>query len=134
MSLEITFQLRAPTLFYLSKVQKSSAMPPKKSAPKKKEGNPESGGDLTSEMQAKMFMLTCQSLQLQLAERSEEASRALAAKRELQSRVEQISKDFDEEEKQTFEITQDMTRQYKGMQEELLGRVRCQPMDSICRL
>jgi len=24
----------------------------------------------------------------------------------------------------TFEITQDMTRQYKSMQEELLGRVR----------
>jgi hypothetical protein len=106
-------------------------MPPKKSVPKKKEGNPESGGELTSEMQAKMFMLTCQSLQLQLAERSEEASRALAAKRELQSRVEQISKDFDEEEKQTFEITQDMTRQYKGMQEELLGRVSGQLMDSI---
>lgn len=98
-------------------------MPPKKSVPKKKEGNPENGGELTSEMQAKMFMLTCQSLQLQLAERSEEASRAIAAKRELQSRVEQISKDFDEEEKQTFEITQDMTRQYKGMQEELLTRV-----------
>ena len=99
-------------------------MPPKKSAPKKKEGNPENGGEQTPEMQAKMFMLTCQSLQLQLAERSEEASRALAGKRELQSRVEQISKDFDEEEKQTFEITQDMTRQYKGMQEELLSRVR----------
>jgi hypothetical protein len=68
-------------------------MPPKKNAPKKlKEGNPENGGELTPEMQAKMFMLTCQSLQLQLAERSEEASRALAAKRELQRRVEQISK------------------------------------------
>jgi hypothetical protein len=117
--------------FYVSEAYQNPAMPPKKSAPaKKKEGNPESGGELTSEMQAKMFMLTCQSLQLQLAERSEEASRALAAKRELQSRVEQISKDFDEEEKQTFEITQDMTRQYKGMQEELLGRVCRHFMDS----
>ena len=99
-------------------------MPPKKSAPKKKDGNPENGGELTQDMQAKMFMLTCQSLQLQLAERSEESSRALVAKRDLQSRVEQITRDFEEEEKQTFEITQDMTRQYKGMQEELLGRVR----------
>ena len=58
-----------------------------------------------------------------VAERSEEASRALAAKRELQARVEQINKDFEEEKSMTFEITQDMTRQYKGMQEELLARI-----------
>jgi hypothetical protein len=85
-----------------------------------------------------MYMLTCQSLQVQLgtkvrigviklivcaAERTEDASRALAAKRELQSRVEQISRDFESEQEQTFEMRQDMTRQYKGMQEELLSRV-----------
>jgi hypothetical protein len=57
------------------------------------------------------------------AERSEESSKAMAAKREYKSRVDQIQKDFEEEQKQTFEITQDMTRQYKGMQEELLTRV-----------
>ena len=57
------------------------------------------------------------------AERSEEASKALAAKREYKGRIEQIQRDFEEEQKQTFEITQDMTRQYKGMQEELLTRV-----------
>jgi hypothetical protein len=57
------------------------------------------------------------------AERTEEASRALAAKRELQARVEQISQDFEDEQRLTFEIRQDMTRQYKGMQEELLMRV-----------
>jgi hypothetical protein len=60
-----------------------------------------------------------------IAERSEEASKAMASKREYQERIEQISKDFDEEKRTTFEITQDMTRQYKGMQEELLSRVRC---------
>ena len=47
----------------------------------------------------------------------------MAAKRELQARVEQISRDYDEEQKLTFDVTQDMTRQYKGMQEELLTRV-----------
>lgn len=42
-------------------------MGPKKAAGgKKKESNPENGGDLTPEERAKMFMLTCQSLQLQL--------------------------------------------------------------------
>ena len=97
--------------------------PKAKPAGKKKEGDPQNGGELTDAMKAQMFALTCQSLQLQLAERSEEASRAMATKRELQSRVEQIARDFDEEQKQTFEVTQDMTRQYKGMQEELLTRI-----------
>mmetsp|Transcript_7049 Transcript_7049/g.7708 ORF Transcript_7049/g.7708 Transcript_7049/m.7708 type:complete len:194 (+) Transcript_7049:59-640(+) len=99
-------------------------MGPKKAAPaKKKDNNPENGGELTPEEKAKLFMLTCQSLQVQLAERSEEAAKALASKREYQERVEQISKDFDEEKRTAFEITQDMTRQYKGMQEELLTRI-----------
>lgn len=72
----------------------------------------------------KYLFLCWWSLDLFAAERSEEASKALAAKREYKSRIEQISKDFEEEQRQTFEITQDMTRQYKGMQEELLTRVR----------
>ena len=118
--------------------------PKKAAAAKKKDGNPENGGELTAEEKAKLFMLTCQSLQVQLgmniivpinndtcfniwllciAERSEEASKAMAAKREYKGRIEQIQKDFEEEQRQTFEITQDMTRQYKGMQEELLTRV-----------
>lgn len=57
------------------------------------------------------------------AERTEESSKALQTKRELQTRVEQISKDFEEEKKLTLDITKDMTRQYKGLQEELMGRV-----------
>lgn len=60
---------------------------------------------------------------LPIAERTEEASKAMAARRELQRRMEDVSRDFDEEQKLTFEIRQDMTRQYKGMQEELLSRV-----------
>lgn len=44
-----------------------STMGPKaKPAGKKKEGNPENGGELTAEEKAKLFMLTCQSLQVQL--------------------------------------------------------------------
>lgn len=66
----------------------------------------------------------CYILCRSLAERSEEASKAVAAKRELRARVDQISKDYEEEKQLTFDITQDMTRQYKGMQEELLNRVR----------
>lgn len=98
-------------------------MGPKKAAAKKKDGNLENGGELSAEDKAKMYMLACQSLQIQLAERTEESSKSLASKRELQSRVEQISRDYDEEKKLTFDVTQDMTRQYKGMQEELLARI-----------
>ena len=101
-------------------------MGPKKAAAAKKKGGDgggEAGGELTPEEKAKMFMLTCQALQVQLGERSEEASKALAAKREYQGRITQIEKDFQEEQRMTFEITQDMTRQYKGMQEDLLTRI-----------
>ena len=100
-------------------------MGPKKAPAKKggKDGNPEEGGEMDWETKATFFKLTCQSLQVQLAERSEESSRYLAVKRELQQRVEQLSRDFEDEQSRTFEITQDMTRQYKGMQEELLSRI-----------
>jgi hypothetical protein len=46
-------------------------MGPKKAvAVKKKDNNPENGGELTPEEKAKLFMLTCQSLQLQLCKKS----------------------------------------------------------------
>ena len=41
-----------------------------KAAGKKKEGNPENGVELTAEDKAKLFMLTCQSLQVQLGNKS----------------------------------------------------------------
>lgn len=45
-------------------------MGPKKAPAKKgKDANPENGGELTPEEKAKMFMLTCQSLQIQLGEK-----------------------------------------------------------------
>mmetsp|Transcript_27093 Transcript_27093/g.45756 ORF Transcript_27093/g.45756 Transcript_27093/m.45756 type:complete len:191 (+) Transcript_27093:36-608(+) len=97
-------------------------MGPKKSAGKKGAA-PENGGEMDADAKAKMYMLTCQSLQVQLAERTEDASKAMAEKRELKVRVAQIQKDFEEEQEQTFEMRQDMTRQYKGMQEELLSRI-----------
>jgi hypothetical protein len=44
-------------------------MGPKKAAAKKKDGGgAENGGELTAEEKAKLFMLTCQSLQVQLGE------------------------------------------------------------------
>lgn len=51
------------------------------------------------------------------------AIQAMKARRELQERVEQLKGDFDEEQKGTFEITANMTRQYKAMQEQLLNEI-----------
>jgi len=79
-------------------------MGPKKKAEKKDAGG--GGGELDADAKIKFFMLTCQSLQVQLAERTEDSSKALAAKRELQARVEQINRDFEDERSATLEITQ----------------------------
>lgn len=83
----------------------------------------ENGGVLSAEEQAKLFQSANRSLQMQLAERHEIAVKTLESKRELQERVADLQKDFERERKETFGITQDMTRQYKSMQEELLNRV-----------
>lgn len=83
----------------------------------------ENGGVLTPEEQAKLFLSANRSLQMQLAERHELAVKAMESKRELQDRVSDLQRDFERERMDTFGITQDMTRQYKSMQEELLNRV-----------
>lgn len=89
----------------------------------KKDDGAESGGVLTPEERAKLFMSANRSLQMQLAERHEQAIKAMESKRELQERVGALQSAFDRERTETFGITQDMTRQYKSMQEELLNRV-----------
>lgn len=83
----------------------------------------ENGGVLTPEEQAKLFLSANRSLQMQLAERHDLAVKAMESKRELQERVGDLQRDFERERVETFGITQDMTRQYKSMQEELLNRV-----------
>ena len=101
-------------------------MPPKKpkgkKGPKKDEG-PEEGAPLTPEDEAKMYLATCQSLQMQLADRTEQMNKAQETKRQLDEKVSKIQDDFKEEQKTAFEITRDMTRQYKGMQEQLVDRI-----------
>lgn len=58
-----------------------------------------------------------------LANRTDEASKALIEKREIQRKFEQLTKDYEDEKKGCFDITQVMTRDYKGMQVELLNRI-----------
>ena len=48
---------------------------------------------------------------------------ALTSQKELRDRVVHYHNDFEREKVEIFDIAADMTRQYKGMQEELLARV-----------
>jgi len=94
----------------------------KKKGKDKDDGN-EDGGGLTDGAKAQMFQDAHKALVIQLADRAMDSTRALASQRELQERVEELQRDFTQEQQGTFEITKDMTRQYKSMQEELLNRV-----------
>ncbi|CEG50031.1 hypothetical protein F443_15164 [Plasmopara halstedii] len=90
---------------------------------KKAKEKKENGGVLSAEEKARLFQSANRSLQMQLAERQEITVKTLESKRELQDQVTELQKSFENERKDTFGITQDMTRQYKSMQEELLNRV-----------
>ncbi|KAL7687638.1 putative Coiled-coil domain-containing protein [Plasmopara halstedii] len=94
-----------------------------KKAKEKKDVGAENGGVLSAEEKARLFQSANRSLQMQLAERQEITVKTLESKRELQDQVTELQKSFENERKDTFGITQDMTRQYKSMQEELLNRV-----------
>ncbi|CAM9917781.1 unnamed protein product [Discosporangium mesarthrocarpum] len=102
-------------------------MPPKKKGGKKaKKGGDDGaqdGGPLSDADMAHLYQAALQSLQIQLADRTDETSRAVAEKREMVGHLENMQQRVEDEQNGTLEITRDMTRQYKGMQEELLNRI-----------
>eukprot|EP00903_Cladosiphon_okamuranus_P021503 g19768.t1 len=99
--------------------------------PKKKKGDKkgkageaaEDGAPLSDADKANMFQAALQSLQIQLAGRTDETSRALEQKREMVDQIQEMQRKVENEQIGTLDITRDMTRQYKGMQEELLNRI-----------
>ncbi|KOO25695.1 hypothetical protein Ctob_012372 [Chrysochromulina tobinii] len=97
-------------------------------APKKDKKDAKKGGDgpsaeLTDKDLLEQARLRIESLEQQLVWREEKVQKALAAQKELQDRVAHYHKDFEREKEEVFDISADMTRQYKGMQEELLDRI-----------
>ena len=60
--------------------------------------------------------LRIESLERQLIWREEKMQAALAGQRELRQQVAQYHADFEREKEEVFDISADMTRQYKGMQ------------------
>lgn len=99
-------------------------MPPKKKkGAASKKATSEDGAPLSSAEEASRYQATCQSLQMQLADRTSEMSQIAEDKKTLEKKMSSLQHSLTEEHKAAFEITRDMTRQYKGMQEQLVDRI-----------
>merc|ERR1712166_722780 len=98
-------------------------------APKKKKGGKKGGGDeggageLTPEEIQDMAKLRIQFLERELMLKKEESTEAIHAKNELRERVKEFHDEFEREKLRTLDITADMTRQYKAMQERFILEV-----------
>ena len=107
------------------RLEYSAEMPPKKGG-KGKDKKAEAGegsAELDTPQLLKRAALRIQSLEQQLMWREEKMAHAVAAQKELRERVLQYHADFAREKEEVFDVASDMTRQYKGMQEELLSRI-----------
>ena len=60
---------------------------------------------------------------MQLAYKSEMTSNAVAQAEAMKEKLEAANQKFEEEKQTTMDVTRTMTRQYKGMQEELLNKI-----------
>jgi len=78
---------------------------------------------MTSQQLLEQARLRIESLEQQLVWREEKVQTALQGQRELQDRVTAYHTDFEREKEDIFDISADMTRQYKGMQEELIAQI-----------
>jgi chromosome segregation ATPase len=87
----------------------------------KKEG--EASAEMTEKELLQQAQLRIEALEQQLVWREEKTDAALRGQKELQERITHYHADFEREKEEIFDISADMTRQYKGMQEELIAQV-----------
>lgn len=106
-------------------------MPPKKEADSKKKKGATAGGsaDLTPEDQIKLLKVTIDSLQVQLADRSEETSRAIHAKDDVVDKMKGLSKALDEERQSKLDLLESMTRDMKESELEFLSQLKIKEAD-----
>jgi BMFP domain-containing protein YqiC len=79
--------------------------------------------ELTPEAQAQAYRLQSEALQRQLAERTDAALSAEKVVEDVKLKMRTMASDASVEEKRQFDITSDMARQYRAMQETLQGRI-----------
>ena len=83
----------------------------------------EGSADLDTAQLLKRAALRIESLEQQLVWREEKTQAAITAQKELQERMNHYHSDFERQKEEIFDVSADMTRQYKGMQEELIAQV-----------
>jgi hypothetical protein len=83
----------------------------------------EGDAELTTADLLQRAALRIESLERQMMWREERMMQAISAQKELRERVLEYHSDFSKEKDEIFDITADMTRQYKGMQEELMRKI-----------
>ncbi|KAL7484455.1 hypothetical protein ACHAW6_010094 [Cyclotella cf. meneghiniana] len=104
-------------------------MPPKKSKKKQPDAGATKGDNLDgmeitlSEDKIKHLESQTKALEMQLAYRSEMTSHAVAECESMREELAEATHRFEEEKQSTMDITRTMTRQYKGMQEDLLNKI-----------
>ena len=101
-------------------------MPPKKKkAPSKKGAKSEEldGMPMEPEDKIKYLESTTQALELQLAHRSETTALALEECESIRQEHKLVTQKLEDEKQMTLDVTRSMTRQYKGMQEDLLNKI-----------
>lgn len=108
----------APTKAAAKKGKKKGA---KKKGAKGKEGEGEE--PLTAEEKTVFLLRQLESNRLHLVRETERAAAASRAECELRERMVQLEADCKSERERTHSMAADMTRQYKGMREELMGKV-----------
>ena len=83
-------------------------------------GDPADGPDVDAGAKA---IAEVMSLRTQLGMRQTALTDAETAKRQAEEKLAKLRADFDQEQETAYEISKDMTRQYKGMQEQLVERI-----------
>lgn len=101
-------------------------MPPKKDkkgGKKKKAASKEAGEIVSPEDQIRLLQSRTNSLEFQLTCKSDETADALVECTNLRNALAEANKKHEEEKQATADICSTMTRQYKGMQDNLLEKI-----------
>ena len=80
-------------------------------------------GIASAEDKIKRLQSQTQALEMQLAYRSEVTANASEDCRLMREKLSKTQKKYEDAKLETDELTQDMTRQYKGMQDDLLNKI-----------
>ncbi|KAL0211006.1 hypothetical protein P9112_009304 [Eukaryota sp. TZLM1-RC] len=89
-------------------------------------------GEMTDAQKLVQATSQIQSLQKLLALKTEQANKAIAAQNDLRAQLLAYHADFEKQQEDRFDVTSNMTRQYKSLQDELishLNRVQTEAAD-----